>query len=178
MNASLHCQTVRTPVKELMENNIRIGIGHDTHRLEPGGPLRIGGIDIPFDFRLAGHSDADVLLHAITDAILGAASLGDIGELFPDTDPANKGRDSAEMLSRAFSKVKEAGWCIVNLDCVVLAERPKLLPYRQAISQRISAILEITPSQVGLKGKTGEKIGEIGQGKIMQAMCVCLLVSS
>ena len=119
-----------------MDRNIRIGIGHDTHRLEPGGPLRIGGIDIAFDFQLAGHSDADVLLHAITDAILGAANLGDIGELFPDTAPVNKGRDSAEMLALAFADVKEAGWCIVNLDCVVLAERPKLLPHRQAISAR------------------------------------------
>ena len=161
-----------------MDHNIRIGIGHDTHRLEPGGPLRIGGIDIDLDFHLAGHSDADVLLHAITDAILGAASLGDIGELFPDTDPVNMGRDSADMLSRAFSKVKEAGWCTVNLDCVVLAERPKLLPHRQAICERIAEILEISPSQIGLKGKTGEKTGEIGLGKIMQAMCVCLLGSN
>lgn len=158
-----------------MDQNIRIGIGHDTHRLEPGGPLRIGGIDIDFGFHLAGHSDADVLLHAITDAILGAASLGDIGELFPDTELINKGRDSADMLSQAYAKVKETGWCIVNLDCVVLAERPKLLPHRQAMSQRIAEILEIAPSQVGLKGKTGEKTGEIGLGKIMQAICVCLL---
>ncbi|OYW16735.1 MAG: 2-C-methyl-D-erythritol 2,4-cyclodiphosphate synthase [Planctomycetales bacterium 12-60-4] len=161
-----------------MEYSIRIGIGHDTHRLEPGGPLRIGGIDIAFDFHLHGHSDADVLLHAITDAILGAANLGDIGELFPDTDLVNKGRDSADMLSQAFLKVKETGWRIVNLDCVVLAERPKLLPHRPAICERIAEILEISPSQVGLKGKTGEKTGEIGLGKIMQAMCVCLLGSS
>lgn len=158
-----------------MDHNIRIGIGHDTHRLEPGGPLRIGGVSLDFDFHLVGHSDADVLLHAITDAILGAASLGDIGELFPDTDSVNKGRDSADMLAQAFSKVAEAGWDIVNLDCVVLAERPKLLPHRQAICARIAAILEISPSQVGIKGKTGEKTGEIGLGKIMQAMCVCLL---
>lgn len=161
-----------------MDQNIRIGIGHDTHRLEPGGPLRIGGIVIDFDFHLAGHSDADVLLHAITDAILGAASLGDIGELFPDTDPVNKGRDSAEMLSHAFSIVNQAGWRVANLDCVVLAERPKLLPHRRAISERIAEILEISPSQVGLKGKTGEKSGEIGLGKIVQAMCVCLLFAA
>lgn len=161
-----------------MENNIRIGIGHDTHRLEPGGPLRIGGIDIDFDFHLAGHSDADVLLHAITDALLGAANLGDIGELFPDTAPVNKGRDSAEMLSLAFVKVKEAGWRIVNLDCVILAERPKLLPYRQAICQRIAEVLEISPSQVGIKGKTGEKTGEVGLGKVIQAMCICLLTTT
>jgi 2-C-methyl-D-erythritol 2,4-cyclodiphosphate synthase len=158
-----------------MDHPIRIGIGHDTHRLEPGGPLRIGGVDIDFDFHLVGHSDADVLLHAITDAILGAASLGDIGELFPDTHSVNKGRDSADMLSQAFAKVAQAGWHIVNLDCVVLAERPKLLPHRQAVCERIAAILDISPSQVGLKGKTGEKTGEIGLGKIIQAMCVCLL---
>ena len=160
-----------------MDPNIRIGIGHDTHRLEPGGPLRIGGVTIDFDFHLAGHSDADVLLHAITDSILGAASLGDIGELFPDTDPANRGRDSADMLSQALAKVTAAGWRIINLDCVVLAERPKLLPHRQAICERIAQILQTTPSQIGLKGKTGEKTGEIGLGKIMQAMCVCLLTA-
>ena len=158
-----------------MEKEIRIGLGHDTHRLEQGGPLRIGGIDIDFDFHLAGHSDADVLLHAITDAILGAANLGDIGEMFPDTDQVNKGRDSGDMLARAHAKVQEAGWRIVNLDCVVLAERPKLLSYRAAICGRIAELLSINASQVGLKGKTGEKTGEIGLGKIMQAMCVCLL---
>ncbi len=160
-----------------MDHSIRIGLGHDTHRLEVGGPLRIGGIDIDFDFHLAGHSDADVLLHAITDAVLGASNLGDIGEMFPDTDSANKGRDSAEMLALAYERVQAAGWSIVNLDCVVLAERPKLLPHRTAICQRIAEILAIAPSQVGLKGKTGEKTGEIGLGKIMQAMCVCLLSS-
>ncbi len=156
-------------------DSIRIGLGHDTHRLEQGGPLRLGGIDIEFDSHLVGHSDADVLLHAITDAVLGAANLGDIGELFPDTDMINKGRDSADMLSKAFSKVEQAGWRIVNLDCVVLAERPKLLPHRTAICNRIAAILNIEPSQISLKGKTGEKSGEVGLGKILQAMCVCLL---
>ncbi len=158
-----------------MTFNIRVGLGHDTHRLEAGGPLRLGGINIDFSHHLAGHSDADVLLHAITDSLLGAASLGDIGELFPDTDEANRGRDSADMLSRAYESVTKAGWSIVNLDCVVLAERPKLLPHRAAICERIASILGISPNQVGLKGKTGEKTGEIGQGKIMQAMCVCLL---
>lgn len=155
---------------------IRVGLGHDTHRLEPSGPLRIGGIDVDFNFHLAGHSDADVLLHAITDAILGAANQGDIGAMFPDTDIANAGKDSAEMLQAAYQKVKHAGWSIENLDCVVLAERPKLLPYKDQICRRIAEILNIQPDQVGLKGKTGEKSGEIGQGKIMQAICVCLLV--
>ncbi|MEC8557935.1 MAG: 2-C-methyl-D-erythritol 2,4-cyclodiphosphate synthase [Planctomycetota bacterium] len=154
---------------------MRIGLGHDTHRLTAGGPLLLGGVKIEFDFHLDGHSDADVLLHAITDSLLGAANLGDIGQLFPDTAEENKGRDSAEMLSLAFEKVKQAGWSVANLDCVVLAERPKLSPHREAICARIAEILGIASEQVGLKGKTGEKSGEIGQGKTMQAMVVCLL---
>jgi 2-C-methyl-D-erythritol 2,4-cyclodiphosphate synthase len=158
-----------------MEVNIRVGLGHDTHRLEPGGPLRLGGIDIDFDFHLAGHSDADVLLHAITDALLGAGCLGDIGELFPDTSSANKGRDSGEMLTLAYHKVLENGWQVVNLDCVVLAERPKLLPHRESICGRIAALLNLKSDQIGLKGKTGERTGDVGQGKVIQAMCVCLL---
>ena len=158
--------------------DIRVGLGHDTHRLEQGGPLRLGGIDIDFDFHLAGHSDADVLLHAITDSLLGAANLGDIGELFPDTDPAHKGKDSAVMLAAANDLIRQQGWLIQNLDCVVLAERPKLLPFKLQIAERIAHILSVLPEQVGLKAKTGEKTGEVGQGKIMQAMCVCLLARS
>ena len=154
---------------------IRVGLGHDTHRLVPEGPLILGGIEIDFDSHLAGHSDADVLLHAITDALLGAANLGDIGVLFPDTDPNNAGKDSSVMLQSAHAKITEAGWTIENLDCVVLAEKPKLSPYKSQISGRISKILGITADRVGLKGKTGENTGEIGQGKIIQAICVCLL---
>lgn len=154
---------------------IRVGLGHDTHRLGEGGPLRLGGVDIPFDSHLVGHSDADVLLHAITDGILGAANLGDIGEMFPDTAAENRGKDSAEMLSRALNRVKEERWQIVNLDCVVLAEKPKLLPHRDAIKSRIAEILQISVEQIGLKGKTGEKSGDVGTGRIMQCMCVCLL---
>lgn len=158
-----------------MDLELRIGLGHDTHRLQRGGPLRLGGIDIDFDGHLAGHSDADVLLHAITDAILGAANLGDIGEMFPDTDAANEGKDSAVMLAAAAERVKSDGWKIVNLDCVVLAERPKLLPLREQICQRIGEILDIEPTRISLKGKTGESSGDIGQGKIMQSICNCLL---
>ncbi|MFN3193429.1 MAG: 2-C-methyl-D-erythritol 2,4-cyclodiphosphate synthase [Aureliella sp.] len=154
---------------------IRVGLGHDTHRLEPGGPLRLGGIDIEFDWHLAGHSDADVLLHAITDAILGAANLGDIGQLFPDNADENRGRDSGEMLAIAAERVTEAGWRVENLDCVVLAERPKLLPWKGAICSRIGEILSIAPDQVSLKGKTGERTGDIGEGRVMQSMVVCLL---
>ena len=111
---------------------IRIGIGHDTHRLAEGGPLRIGGCDVPHDRHLVGHSDADVLLHAITDALLGAASLGDIGDHFPNTDRQNRGRDSAEMLQRVHERVASQGYGIGNLDCIVFAERPKLTPHKAA----------------------------------------------
>jgi 2-C-methyl-D-erythritol 2,4-cyclodiphosphate synthase len=114
---------------------MRVGIGHDTHRLGQGGPLRLGGLEIPHDRHLVGHSDADVLLHAVTDALLGAAALGDIGELFPDTDPANRGRDSADMLTRAYAAVNEAGYELVNLDCIVFAQRPKLSPHKGALAE-------------------------------------------
>lgn len=158
-----------------MNCNIRIGLGHDTHRLESGGPLRLGGIDIPFDKQAVGHSDADVLLHAITDAVLGAAALGDIGEFFPDTDPVNLGRDSAEMLSAAVDALHSAGYTIVNIDCVVLAERPKLLLHRQAIRNRIAMLTQVDPQNVGLKGKTGEQTGALGRNEIIQAIVVCLI---
>src|SRR5205814_9527371 len=130
---------------------MRVGIGHDTHRLAAGGPLRLGGIDIPHDKHAVGHSDADVLLHAITDALLGAAALGDIGEFFPDTDPANKKRDSSGMLRQAADLVSAAGYDIVNLDCIVFAERPKLSPYKNAIECHVAEVLLISPSQVGIK---------------------------
>ena len=111
-------------------NKQRVGIGHDTHRLGVGGPLILGGIEIPHDHHAIGHSDADVLLHAMTDAILGAAALGDIGEMFPDTDEVNRDRDSAEMLRIALAKLQEAEFRIVNLDCIVFAQRPKLSPFK------------------------------------------------
>ena len=154
---------------------LRIGLGHDTHRIAPGGPLRLGGIDIDVDLQLVGHSDADVLLHAITDSLLGASNLGDIGELFPDTLAENKGRDSGQMLALAWNRVRAAGWQIANIDCVVLAERPKLLPHRSAICQRIGELLQLSPERISLKGKTGEKSGEVGTGQIMQAIVTCLL---
>ena len=154
---------------------MRVGIGHDTHRLTPGGPLRLGGIDIPHDRQAVGHSDADVLLHAITDALLGAAVLGDIGELFPDTDERNRGRDSADMLSRAAAKVRAAGYTVVNLDCIVMAQRPKLSAHKTAIRQRIAEILGLAPDQVGMKAKTGEGVGAIGREELIMAQCVALL---
>ncbi len=157
-------------------DGIRIGIGHDTHRLGPGGPLRLGGIDIPHNKSAIGHSDGDVLIHAVIDALLGAAALGDVGQMFPDTDPANKGRDSAEMLEAACEAIAAVSWKVGNIDCIVHAERPKLLPHRQAIRERLAGILGIEPECVGLKGKTGEQIGPIGREEAVTAQCVALLI--
>jgi 2-C-methyl-D-erythritol 2,4-cyclodiphosphate synthase len=156
---------------------LRIGLGHDTHRLAEGGPLRLGGIDIPHDRHLLGHSDADVLLHAITDAVLGAAALGDIGQLFPDNDPANAGRDSADMLRIAWQQVRTKGYRLVNLDCVVLAQRPQLAPHRRDIQQRLAQILEVAAEQIGIKAKTGEGVGPVGREESIGAQCVALLVN-
>ncbi len=156
----------------------RIGIGHDTHRLGRGGPLRLGGVTIPHDRHAIGHSDADALLHAVTDALLGAAALGDIGEMFPDTDPENRDRDSAQMLRLAADRVAEAGYRIGNLDCIVFAQRPKLSAHKPKMRRRIAEILGIEPEQVGLKAKTGEGLGEIGREEAIAAQCVALLVKS
>ena len=155
--------------------SFRIGLGHDTHRLGPGSALVLGGIAIPHDRQALGHSDADVLLHAITDALLGAAARGDIGELFPDTDPANRGRDSAGMLQAAAALVTASGWRIVNLDCVIFAQRPKILAYRPRMLARIAEILAIDPGAVWLKAKTGEGVGPIGTEEAIAAECVALL---
>ena len=150
-------------------------MGHDTHRLAPGECLRLGGVSIPHDQALVGHSDADALLHAITDALLGAAALGDIGELYPDTDPANRNRDSAEMLRFAAEQVVGQGFRIVNLDCIVFAQRPKLTPQKHAMRARIAEILDIQTAQVGLKAKTGEKVGPVGREEAIMAQCVALI---
>jgi 2-C-methyl-D-erythritol 2,4-cyclodiphosphate synthase len=158
-----------------MAGMFRIGLGHDTHRLGPGTGLVIGGITIPHDRAAIGHSDADVLLHAITDALLGAAALGDIGEMFPDTDPANRGRDSADMLRRALERVTAAGWRIVNLDCVISAQRPRILPHRPAIRRRIAEILGVGDDAVWLKAKTGEGVGPVGEELAVAAECVVLV---
>ena len=136
----------------------------------------LGGVRIDVELHFVGHSDADVLLHAISDAILSAAGLPDIGQLFPNTSDENRGRDSAEMLSIAHRAVRESNWNIVNLDCVVQLERPKLSPHKDEMKQRIAAILEIAPDQVAIKGKTGEGIGEIGRGELCEATCVVLLM--
>jgi 2-C-methyl-D-erythritol 2,4-cyclodiphosphate synthase len=166
---------VRGPREDVATQLARVGIGHDTHRLAPGGPLRIGGVEIPHHQQLVGHSDADILLHAVTDALLGAAALGDIGELFPDTDEANRGRDSADMLRRASQQVKAAGYRVVNLDCIVFAQQPKLSAYKPDIRRNIASLLGIEADQVGVKAKTGESVGTIGRGEAMMAQCVALL---
>jgi 2-C-methyl-D-erythritol 2,4-cyclodiphosphate synthase len=155
--------------------NFRIGIGHDTHRLGEGGPLILGGVTIEHDKHMIGHSDADVLLHAVTDAILGACSKGDIGELFPDTSDENLGKDSAEMLRAAFDLATQAGFDIVNLDCIVFAQRPKLSPFKTEIAQRVAKVLKLFPDQVGIKAKTGENVGPVGNEEAIMAQCVCLL---
>jgi 2-C-methyl-D-erythritol 2,4-cyclodiphosphate synthase len=162
-------------MRSQITSGLRIGIGADTHCLEAGGPLRLGGVDVPHDRQMVGHSDADVLLHAVTDALLGAAALPDIGRLFPNTDAANRGRDSAEMLTIAAAKVTGAGYCVINLDCVVLAQRPKLADYLDAIRHRIAGILRINPLQIGLKAKTGEGVGPVGHEEAIEAQCVALL---
>lgn len=161
---------------ETATRGVRVGLGYDLHRLVAGGPLRIGGVDIPFGFRCGGHSDGDVLLHAVTDALLGAAALGDIGEMFPDTDPTHRGKDSAEMLRQAWLRVASAGWRIANLDCVVLAQAPRLAPYRDRIRQRLAEILEIPAAQIGVKAKTGEGVDAVGRQEAVAAQCVALLV--
>jgi 2-C-methyl-D-erythritol 2,4-cyclodiphosphate synthase len=153
----------------------RIGIGHDTHRLEAGRPLWIGGVLVGHDTGAVGHSDADVLLHAVTDALLGAAALGDIGELFPDTDPANRDKDSAEMLAEALRRVRASGWAIDNVDCIVFAERPKLAPHKPAVRRRIAEILKLDETRIGLKAKTGESVGPVGRQEAISAECVVML---
>lgn len=156
-------------------SNFRIGIGHDTHRLAETGPLIVGGLEIPHDKHAVGHSDADVLLHAITDALIGALSLGDIGEWFPDNDEANRGRDSGEMLKRVYEEVTNQKYSVVNLDCIVFAQKPKLSPYKPMIRANIAELLQIEEQQVNVKAKTGESIGPIGREEGIAAECVVLL---
>jgi 2-C-methyl-D-erythritol 2,4-cyclodiphosphate synthase len=162
----------------LAQVELRIGLGEDSHRTAAGGPLRLGGVDVPHDRHTVGHSDADVLLHAVTDALLGAAGLPDIGELFPNTDEANRGRDSAQMLRLAYDRVVAAGWRIVNLDCVVAAERPKISSFKDKIVARVAEILGVDSDRVGVKAKTGEGMGPVGSGEVIEARCVVLLERS
>ncbi len=155
----------------------RIGQGFDVHALVPGRPLIIGGVTIPYSRGLLGHSDADVLLHAITDAILGAAALGDIGRHFPDTDPAHAGADSRVLLRAAMAAVRDAGYRVGNIDATVIARAPKLLPHVPAMVANIAADLGIEPDCVNIKGKTTEKLGFTGRGEGMAAQAIALLLT-
>ena len=156
--------------------SLRIGEGWDVHALVAGRPLVLGGVTVPFHLGLLGHSDADVLLHAITDALLGAAALGDIGRHFPDTDAAFKGADSMVLLVEAARRVLAAGWAIGNIDSTIVAQAPKLMPHIPAMCARIAAGLGLALDQVNVKAKTAEKLGPVGLGQAMEARAVVLLV--
>jgi len=158
-----------------MQPPFRIGQGWDTHRIEPDRPLILGGVAIPSDFGLRGHSDADVLLHAITDAILGALALGDIGMHFPDTAPEWKGADSIQFLLHAQHLAFSAGYQVVNIDSTIILERPKLKDFRSAIRERIATALEISADLVSVKFKTAEQVGPVGERKSCEAQATVLL---
>ena len=154
---------------------IRVGLGYDVHKLVEGRKLILGGVDIPFEKGLLGHSDADVLLHAITDALFGAAALGDIGSHFPDTDPRYKGADSLKLLEACGRELREHGWKIDNIDAVVIAQRPKLLPHVPQMRENIARALDIAVEQISVKGKTEEGLGFTGSGEGMAVHAVCLI---
>jgi 2-C-methyl-D-erythritol 2,4-cyclodiphosphate synthase len=153
-------------------SEFRTGLGWDVHRTGPNRELIIGGIRIPAEFGLEGHSDADVLLHAITDALLGAVALGDIGMHFPDTDPKWKGAGSARFVEHALSLVREKGFELVNVDSTVILERPKLRDFRLPIRERVAAILQLELDRVSLKFKTAEKVGPVGEGRSVEAQAI------
>jgi 2-C-methyl-D-erythritol 2,4-cyclodiphosphate synthase len=156
-------------------NDMRVGIGNDVHRLVPGRDLVLGGVKIPYEKGLLGHSDADVLLHAICDALLGAAGLGDIGQHFPDTDPEYKDICSLVLLERTWMKLSALGFTIVNIDTTVFAEKPKLSPYKDEMRTKIAQTLNIYPDCVNVKATTTEGLGMIGEGEGIGAMCVALI---
>ena len=153
----------------------RIGHGYDVHRLVPGRKLILGGVEVPFDRGLLGHSDADVLTHAVMDALLGAAGLGDIGKLFPDSDPAYAGISSLLLLDRVAQRLREAGWQVGNVDATVLAQQPKLAPHIPKMRQNLARHLGILQEQVNVKATTEEGLGFTGAGQGMAAHAVCLL---
>lgn len=159
-------------------SDIRVGYGYDVHQFSAGRKLILGGIEIPHDRGLQGHSDADILLHAITDAILGALALGDIGTHFPDTDSTWKDADSAQLLQASYAMVTQKGFQLSNIDSTVVAEEPRLKPFIAQIQDRISKILSISPDRVSIKATTSEKMGFVGRGEGVAAMCTILLVKS
>jgi 2-C-methyl-D-erythritol 4-phosphate cytidylyltransferase/2-C-methyl-D-erythritol 2,4-cyclodiphosphate synthase len=147
----------------------RFGLGHDLHRLEPGGPLRLGGVDLESDVRAVGHSDGDVLLHALADAVLGALALGDLGQRFPDTAPEHRGRDSSELLSRALALARGRGYAPAQVDAVVRLERPRLAPHHGRIVARVAELLGLPRDRVSIKAKTGEGLDAVGEGRAVAA---------
>jgi 2-C-methyl-D-erythritol 2,4-cyclodiphosphate synthase len=153
----------------------RIGLGKDIHPLVTGRPFILGGQKIPFEKGQSGHSDGDALTHAVIDALLGASGLGDIGEFFPSEDPKWKDADSLELLRTAWGIVQRQGWSIVNLDCVVCCENPKILPFREKIRQSLAGILGISFETIFVKGKTGEGLGPVGNGEAIEALVICLM---
>jgi 2-C-methyl-D-erythritol 2,4-cyclodiphosphate synthase len=155
---------------------VRTGLGVDTHAFAPGRPLILGGVEIPHDAGLAGHSDADVLTHAIADALLGAAGLGDIGGLFPDTDPQYAGADSIVLLRTVVAQLVRNGYTIANVDATVVMERPKLAPFRERIRDTLAAALGVAPGDVGVKATTGEGMGFVGRGEGVAALAVATIV--
>ena len=156
----------------------RIGHGYDVHRLVENRKLILGGVEIPYEKGLLGHSDADVLLHAVSDALLGALALGDIGKHFPDTDPAYAGADSLKLLELVVEKVREQGYAVGNLDATVLCQKPKLAPYIGSMREKIAAACDVSAKQVSVKATTEEKLGFTGEGLGISAHCVCLLVKA
>ncbi|QIL43578.1 2-C-methyl-D-erythritol 2,4-cyclodiphosphate synthase [Acidovorax sp. HDW3] len=158
--------------------NLRIGEGWDVHALVPGRPLVLGGVTVPHSAGLLGHSDADVLLHAITDALLGAAALGDIGTHFPDSDAQFRGADSMALLAEALRRVRAAGWQVGNIDSTIVAQAPRLAAHIPAMRARISAALGLELGQINIKAKTAERLGPVGQGAAIEARAVALLVAT
>ncbi|HJU90607.1 MAG TPA: 2-C-methyl-D-erythritol 2,4-cyclodiphosphate synthase [Gemmatimonadaceae bacterium] len=161
-----------------LEARIRTGIGYDSHRFTAGGPMRLGGVDIPSDVRLLGHSDGDAVAHAVTDAVLGAAGAGDIGEMFSDRDPANRGRDSIGMLRAAVERVKGRGFRVAHVDIAVIAERPRIAQHKDSMRASLASALGIQRSAVSIKGKTNEGMGLIGSGEGLACIAVATLVAS
>jgi len=156
----------------------RVGVGYDSHRFAPPGPLVLGGVQIPSDVHLEGHSDGDAVAHAITDAILGAAGAGDIGEMFSDRDPANKGKNSLEMLAAAVERVKSRGWRVQQVDVAIIAERPRVSSHRELMRMRLAPILGVAAEDVSVKGKTNEGLGWIGRGEGIACVAVATIVSA
>ena len=160
----------------MSEIGFRIGEGWDTHALVTGRKLILGGIEIPHSHGLLGHSDADALLHALTDSLLGAAGLGDIGRHFPDTDPLYAGADSRVLLAEALQRVRDAGWRVGNVDATIVAQAPKMAPHIPKMVECIAGCLGVAPAQVNVKAKTAEKMGPVGEGRAIEARAVCLLL--